>query len=200
VRYSRPVLASWRNMLAWRYAVGAYLSEGSRKGALRSTMSIGEFQRLLEAQHERDWNVFISRVGSKEYRLKHDGRYIRRPPVAQHRLARIDTDRVEYLAKDTRNKRNVLVRYTKEKFVDILAQHVPDPYRHSMRYFGLLAPRCKARVWTAIFVLLNQDQRPRPPRLPWRWLLSKTFGTDPLRDSHGHLMRWSGQRAPVEAA
>jgi hypothetical protein len=149
---------------------------------------------MLETQHGRDWNVFISRRGSKAYRLKHDGRYIRRPPVAQHRLTRIGTDRVEYLAKDTRTKQFVRMQYTSEEFVDVLIRHVPDPARHAMRYFGLLSPRCKARDWAAIFVLLNQQQRSHPLRLPWRWLRIKTFGMDPLLDSDGKHMRWVGRR------
>ncbi len=132
--------------------------------------------------------------------LKHDGRYIRRPPVAQHRLTLIGNEYVEYLARNTREKRWVLVRYTNTEFVDILMQHVPDPGRHAMRYFGLLSPRSKARVWAAIFVLLNQQQRPHPPRVPWRRLRMKTFGTDPLLDSAGQLMHWVGRRATAETA
>lgn len=186
-------------MLAWRYAVGVFLSQAYKKGALVSSLSSGEFQTMLETQHGRDWNVFISRMGSKAYRLKHDGRYIRRPPVAQHRFARIGIDRVEYLAKDTRNKQRVLLQYTNEEFVDILAQHIPDPNRHAMRYFGLLAPRSKAKMWAGVFVLLNQRQRPHPARLPWRWLRIKTFGTDPLLDSENQLMRWIGRRKPTPA-
>jgi hypothetical protein len=116
--------------------------------------------------------------------------------TTQHRLARIGIDRVEYLAKDTRNKRRVPVQYTNEEFVDTLAQYVPDPYGHAMRYFGLFSPRCKAQVWAAVFVLLNQQQQPHPPQLPWRWLRIKTFGTDPLLDSQGQLMRWVGRRKP----
>ena len=183
-------------MLAWRYAVGFFLSYAYRTGAIKSSLSIQEFQAMLEIQHGRDWNVFISRIGPKAYRLKHDGRYIRRPPVAQHRLARVRIGRVEYLAKDTRNKRYVLMQYTNENFVDLLAQHVSEPYRHAMRYFGLLSPRSKAQVWAAVFVLLNQQRRPHPRRLPWRWLRIKAFGTDPLLDSQGRLMHWAGRRAP----
>lgn len=183
-------------MLAWRYAVGTFLSQAYRKGALKSSLSSEEFQTILEVQHGRDWNVFISRRGSKAYRLKHDGRYIRRPPIAQHRLTRIGTDRIEYLGKDTRTKQFVRMEYMSEKFVEVLIQHVPDPARHSMRYFGLLSPRCKARKWAAVFVLLNQQQRSHPPRLPWRWLRIKTFGTDPLLDSSGKHMRWVGRRQP----
>lgn len=187
-------------MLAWRYAVGFFLSHAYRKGALNCSLSTGDFQTMLQTQHGRDWNVFISKLGSKAYRLRHDGRYIRRPPVAQHRLARTGIDHVEYLATDTRNKRRVFMQCTNGEFVEILAQHVPDPYSHAMRYFGLLSPRCKAQVWAAVFVLLNQQRRPHPPRLPWRWLRIKTFGTDPLLDSRGQLMRWAGRQAPVGAA
>ena len=186
-------------MLAWRYAVGALLSEAYKQGVLRSTLSINEFQTLLHTQHARTWNVFVSRRGSKAYRLKHDGRYIRRPPVAQHRLTLIDNGNVEYLAKNTREKQSVLVRYTSTEFIDILIQHVPDPGRHAMRYFGLLSPRCKAGVWASIFVLLNQRQRPHPPRMPWRLLRIKTFGTDPLLDSAGQRMRRVGRLAPAPA-
>ena len=186
-------------MLAWRYALCTFLSQAHKKGVLSSTLSSEEFLALLKTQHGREWHVFISRSGSKAYWLKHDGRYIRRPPVAQHRLKLIGNDQVEYWAKDTRNKQFVLMRHTKEEFVDILIQHLPDPGRHAMRYFGLLSPRCKARDWAAIFVLLNQRQRPRPPRLPWRWLRIKTFGTDPLLDSQGQLMCWVGRRKPPPA-
>jgi hypothetical protein len=66
--------------------------------------------------------------------------------------------------------------------------------------FGLLAPRAKARTWPAVFLLLKQKQRPHPPRLSWRWLRLKTFGTDLLQDSLGRPMQWVGRRAPVKAA
>jgi len=160
----RPSPDEWMDilmMLAWRYAVGALLSQAYEKGVLRSSLSSEEFRTLLESQHGRDWIVDVSRASSKAYRLKHDGRYIRRPPVAQHRLAPIGHDHVTYLAKDTRNKRHLLTKYKNEEFVDLLIQHAPGRGLHSMRYFGLLAPRCKARLWAAVFLSLNQE-----PRLP----------------------------------
>jgi hypothetical protein len=104
------------------------------------------------------------------------------------------------VAKDTRNKCQVLMQHKNEDFVDLLAQHVPDPYGHAMRYFGLLAPRCKARLWGAIFLLLNQQQQPHPPRLPWRWLRIKSFNIDPLLDSQGRLMQWVGRQEPKPCA
>ena len=186
-------------MCAWRYAVIDLLSEAHSRNVLRSSLSGEDLLTIFATQYKRPWNIFISRTGSKAYRLKHDGRYIRRPPVAQHRLTRIGDDHVEYLAKDTRLKQFIRKRYTIEDFVDLLSQHVPNHGRHAMRYFGLLAPRSKARTWAAVFVLLKQKQRPHPRRVSWRWLRRKTFGIDPLLDSFGQPMHWVGRRESVTA-
>lgn len=184
-------------MRAWRYAVIAFLSEAQKRNALRSCLSSEELLTMFATQYERPWNIFITHYGPKAYRLKHDGRYIRRPPIAQHRLSRVGSHEVEYLAKDTRNKQFVSKRYTNQEFVNILMQHVPDHGRHAMRYFGLLSPRSKALLWRSIFMLLDQQQRPHPCRMGWRWLRLKTFGTDPLLDHLGRPMHWIGRRSPV---
>jgi hypothetical protein len=60
----------------------------------------------------------------------------------------------------------------------------------------LLAPRTKGRLYDFLFHLLGQHRRPKPKRLPWAASLKKYFGTDPLRDSDGHLMCWSGRLMP----
>ena len=181
-------------MRAWRFALIAFLAEAHKRKVLWSSLSSQELVTMFTTQLKRPWNVFISRPGSKAYRLRHDGRYIRRPPIAQHRVTRIENQEVEYLAKDTRNKKFVSKRYSNEEFVDTLIQHVPERGRHAMRYFGLLSPRSKARVWAGIFVLLNQRKRQHRPRLSWRWLRLRTFGSDPLQDSLGLPMRWVGRR------
>jgi|ERR1051326_4056894 hypothetical protein len=116
-----------------------------------------------------------------------------------HRLPNTESPRIgayelEYLTKDTRNKQVVAKRYTNEEFVETLIQHLPDRGRHAMRYFGLLSPRSKARVWSAVFVLLRQGKQERPRPLRWRWFLLKSFGVDPLMDGEGQIMEWIGQR------
>ncbi|HYM79113.1 MAG TPA: transposase [Candidatus Dormibacteraeota bacterium] len=184
-------------MQAWRYAVLALISESRRTNPLKVDLSCEELTAMLQSQWKRRWNIFISRPGSKVGFLRHDGRYIRRPPVAQHRLRRTGEDEVEYWVKDTRAEEFVRKLYTLNEFVTILMRHVPHRGRHAMRYFGLLAPRCKAQAWGAIFLVLKQVQRPRPARTSWRWLLHRTFGIDPLLDSTGRPMRWIGRRNPV---
>ena len=87
--------------------------------------------------------------------------------------------------------------YLIEEFVDALATHVPDRYRHAMRRFGLLAPRAQCATSAALFALLGQKERPRPQRLNWRNSLRKYFGVDPLVDSRGQSMLWVGRLKPV---
>jgi hypothetical protein len=78
-----------------------------------------------------------------------------------------------------------------------LAEHVPDRYRHAIRYFGLLAPGTKRRTSAALFALLAEEKRPRAPRLSWANSLRKGFGVDPLVDSSGQPMHWVGRKRPV---
>ena len=185
-------------MCAWRYALIALLAEAVKGNIIGSDLSHRELMSMFEVQHKRSWKVMVSWWGSKSKGLKHDGRYIRRPPIAQHRLKRIGPDRVEYLAKDTANDRFVAKCYTNEQLVDILIRHAPDRSRHAMRYFGLLSPRSKAQLWAGIFVLLNQRVREHPRRLSCRELRLQTFGIDPLLDSLGQPMYWAGRRAPLQ--
>lgn len=206
-RWIRRLKFDWAELMrSWRYAVVAFLAEALEKRKLASSMSRDELLVMFAAQYKRKWNIFISRAGPKTYRLKHDGRYIRRPPIAQHRVTIIGSRQVEYLAKDTKlaketkNEHFIPKRYTYEEFIEILTQHVPNTGWHAMRYFGLLAPRCKARIWAAIFVLLNQRQRRHPARLSWRQLSLSTLGVDPLQDSLGQPMHWVGRRVPIKTA
>ena len=100
-----------------------------------------------------------------------------------------------FLTRDTKSKRTVETRYAMRDFVKTLGEHIPDRYRHSVRHFGLLAPRLKARTHELVFVLMRQERLGKPKRLSWALMRQKTFGVDPLIDAHGHRMRWI-QRIP----
>jgi len=77
-----------------------------------------------------------------------------------------------------------------DRFVRLLAAHVPDHYRHAIRYFGLLAPREKDQHHAALFNLLGERRRRRPQPLSWRESVKKCFGVDPMIDSFGQEMYW----------
>jgi hypothetical protein len=156
-------------------------------------------RQLLKTQYERDWHVDVDELVSKVHFLGYAARYIRRPPIAQHRLQEIDGALVKFLTKDTKSKETVLDAIPKEDFVQILAEHTPDKYRHAIRYYGLLSPRARARNLDAVFALLEQKRRPRPPRLSWAEMIIRYFGKDPLIDSRGRRMHLVGRYCQTAA-
>ena len=186
-------------MPMWRYAVITYLREAYRVGVLDTDRTQQQLADLLKQQYERWWNTDIKRFRGKKQFLGYAGRYARRPPIAQHRFRKIDRQEVRFLTKDTRTKQNVMTHYTTSEFLATLADHIPDRYRHNIRYFGLLSPRVKGRTHDAVFALLGQERLGKPWRLRWAASMKKSFGIDPLLDSHGHRMRWTGRLQPTES-
>ena len=184
-------------MPMWRYAVITYLRAAYRMGVLKTALTARQLAELLRQQYERWWNIHIQRFKSKRQFLGYAGRYARRPPIAQHRFRHIDRHEIRFVTKDTRTKRRVMTRYTMPDFLTTLADHVPDRYRHNIRYFGLLAPRTKACTHDTVFALLGQTRRGKPRRLSWAASLRKSFGVDPLLDSRGERMRRIGRLKPA---
>jgi hypothetical protein len=167
------------------------------KGVLVSKVNNGRLRVVLDTESDRWWNVYIDPIRSKWHFLRYVARYVRRPPIAQHRFTKITDREVEFLTKDLKEKRIVTTHYLIEEFVDALAAHMPDRYRHAMRRFGLLAPRTQRATSSTLFLLLGQNKRPRPIRLSWRNSLCKYFGIDPLVDSYGQSMHWVRRVKPV---
>ena len=184
-------------MPMWRYAVITYLRAAYRMGVLETALTARQLAELLRQQYERWWNIHLQRFRSKQSFLGYAGRYARRPPIAQHRFRHIDRHEVRFVTKDTRTKRRVMTRYTMPGFLTTLADHVPDRYRHNIRYFVLLAPRTKACTHDTVFALLGQARRGKPRRLSWAASLKKSFGVDPLLDSRGERMRRIGRLKPA---
>ena len=137
-------------MHMWRYALITYLREALKVQALRSDLSAGELGLILKTQYERWWNINIDRSMSKSQFLRYAGRYVRRPPIAQHRFVEITDGTVRFWTKDLKLTRRVITEYSLEEFVAALAEHVPDRYRQAIRYFGLLAPRSKSQTSAAV--------------------------------------------------
>ncbi|MBI3784822.1 MAG: transposase [Deltaproteobacteria bacterium] len=163
-------------------------------------MDRGALLPLLTVQYERCWNIDIKPFRGKKQFLAYAGRYARRPPIAQHRFRTIGCQEISFVTKDTRTKRRVETTFTPADFLAALADHVPDRYRHNVRYFGLLAPRAKSQNHDAVFALLGQKRLGKPRRLDWAASLQKSFGVDPLVDRNGERMRWERRVPPRSAA
>jgi Putative transposase/Transposase zinc-binding domain len=181
-------------MKRWRYAVINHLRRLLEAGVLSSDLEAQELRKLLSVayQHPRHpkWVIFLDSITSKFHFLRYAARYVRRPPIASWRLLEVTDREAEFVEKNTKAGLLVRTRRRLPDFVRLLAQHVPDRYRHGIRYFGLLAPRAKGNNWASLFVALGQQSKTRPPRLSWRDSLLRYFGFDPLIDSRGREMHW----------
>lgn len=183
-------------MHMWRLAVVTFLRQALRAKVLASDLSAKELRIVLTTQYQRWWSIDVDQFESKKHFLGYAGRYVRRPPIAQYRFSKITDQEVQFWTEDKIQKRRVNISYTPDKFVQRLSEHVPDRYRHAIRYFGLLAPGSKARTSAALFALLRQPKRPSPRRLSWAFLLRRDFGVNPLTDRRGQPMRWIGRLSP----
>jgi hypothetical protein len=184
-------------MKLWRHGLITYLRCALKAGILKSDLKDWQLKRLLSKKYEADWHVYLQEDVSKRHFLGYSARYIRRLPIAQHRFQKTDGPIIKFLSKDTETKKTVLDELPKEEFIRILGDHVPDKYRHSTRYYGLLAPRAKGRAFTLLFVLLGQRRRPRPARMPWAEMMMKYFKKKVLIDSFGQPMELVGQHFPA---
>jgi hypothetical protein len=180
-------------MELWRLALISYLWVAAQNKVLISNLDIEQYRKVLTTEQKRDWVIYVSPAIAKAKFVRYAGRYVRRPPVPLSHIRSITDRRVQFLAKDTRKKRLVHLDWPKEMFVDALGAHVPDRYRHAMRYFGLLSPRRKHQTSTIAFSLLRQKRRSRPARLSWAESKYLDFGVDPLIDRLGNRMNWSGR-------
>ena len=185
-----------RLMESWRGAVIQLIRTALRAGLLRTDITVDQMEDMLIHHQRCWWSVKIQSFESKEHFLRYAGRYVRRPPIAQRRITRIDERTVTFWTKDKRLGCRVEVQCTPEEFIDRWAQHIPEHYQHAVRSFGLLSSRSLGRTSAAIFAVLGQKQRPRPKPVPWAVSMKRDFGKDPLLDQLNNRMKWVGRLAP----
>jgi len=183
-------------MRSWRRAVIAILRAAAQAAQLVTRIPGRRLEQLLSQQEKRWWSINIQSFEDKQHFLKYAGRYTRRPPIAEHRITQITERTVRFWYKDKKLHREVDVQCSKEEFVERWAQHILDRYKHSVRGFGLFAPRTISQTTNAIFAVFGQKRRPRPKPLSWPWLTKYTFGRDPLLDRNGKRMKWARRIPP----
>ena len=187
-------------MRMWQYLVITYLRAALKAGKLRSNLSCAAMIDLLREQYERDyWIIDIKRSISKARFLIYISRYVRRPPLAQHHILSVTDQAITFRYHDLEKKCQVMQTLSPAEFVVKLAEHVPDRYKRTIRYFGLLSPRTKAQKSAAVLAILGLQRQHRHRKLRWREAIWVTFRRDPLRDSRGQTMRWIARRKPAAA-
>jgi hypothetical protein len=183
LRFSKDAL-----MPMWRQAPVTYVREALDGGILDSDLEKQDIHLVLTVQTTRWWNIHVAPIHSKSHFLKYAARYVRRLPIAQYRIVKFDGREVWVQTKDTKTKKWVIDKHSATTFVDLLAEHIHEHYRHAIRYFGLWTPRSRGQTGAAVFVLIGQNRRPRPLRPTWAQLTRQRLGKDPLIDVKGQHM------------
>lgn len=183
-------------MEAWRKSVIALLRAALRAGQFRTELTASQMEDLLIHLERCWWSIKIQSFEDKSYFLQYAGRYVRRPPIAQRRIIWIGERTVRFWYKDKKLRRRVYLKCSLEEFIDRWAQHIPEGYQHSVRSFGLFAPRALSHTSAAIFAILRQERRPRPKPRPWADSIKRDFGHDPRLDQKGKRMKWARRLAP----
>ena len=183
----------------WRNAVIKLIRSGHMAGRLRTEMSCEQLEAMLTHWADRWWSVKVQSFKSREHFLRYVGRYVRRPPIAQRRITSIREGSVTFWVKDKKLRRRVELRCSVEEFINSWIQHIPAHYKHSMRYFGLFAPRAVNQNISAIFAVIGQVRGPRPKRRRWADSIMRDFGWNPLLDRDGNRMHWIRRLAPASS-
>jgi hypothetical protein len=180
----------------WRDAVLDYLLRALNLGAIVSARPRHQLKMLFEGHKDRQWYGGIRQCRSVRSLCKYMTRYLRRLPIGQNRLLSYDGETIRFSFKDKKSMTKKIQQYPVRQYIDLLADQVPDRYRHAVRYFGLLAPRSKGRGYKVFLALLNQKRRPRSRRTSWPRLMWMTFRRDPLLSANGEVFQRRGWNAP----
>lgn len=72
-----------------------------------SDVCADKLRAVLEVQYKRWWSIDIDDFESMWHFLQYAGRYVRRPPIAQHRFVEINNREFEFWTKDRKQKLRV---------------------------------------------------------------------------------------------
>ncbi|MFC1665146.1 transposase [Pseudomonadota bacterium] len=148
-----------------------------KSGALRRPppSSAEQVMSCLNKCGRKKWNIhFRNRYDYSEGVLKYLSRYVRGGPLKSRQLTFKD-ERVHFQYQPHYQKGPKQTPFVGEKLVGRYLQHLPVPRQHSVRYYGLYAPRAIDRLNRAR-TLLGQDIVVAPPTLEWGTYLEKLFG------------------------
>lgn len=132
-------------------------------------MSYSEIHRMLRRVKKKDWAVFIrEKYPYGEGVVKYLARYIKGGAISDKRIIYWDKKIVRFKYKDNLDggKRKVLELKT-EEFIRRYLLHVPKPYLHVVRYYGLYSSSKKEEL-KRIKEQLGQEIKDKEIEISWQ--------------------------------
>jgi hypothetical protein len=197
IEHSAPIRYTRRELMPiWRHTLITYLREAQRSNLLPSGWTDGDPKSVLEEQQHRWWNIDVAQFQSKAHFLRYAGRYVRRPPISERNIELVLPGHLRFRGKETRTGQKFTQDICHEEFLELLSQHIPERYRHAIRYFDLWGPRIKSRSSAKLFAVSGEERQSKPARLSWAASLKKSYDTDPLIGVDGQKLVWARRIPP----
>jgi hypothetical protein len=114
-------------------------------GALQTLAPESAFRAWLRSLHRQPWVVYAKPpFGSPAHVLHYLARYTHRVAISNHRLVAVTDDAVSFRWKDYRHGSQIrTLTLDVDEFLRRFLLHVLPKRFVRIRYFGLLAPRCR---------------------------------------------------------
>jgi hypothetical protein len=145
-------------------------------GALHALASDAAFRAWIRSLHQQPWVVYAKPpFGSPAHVLHYLARYTHRVAISNHRLVAVTDDTVSFRWKDYRHGSQVrILTLESEEFLRRFLLHVLPKGFVRIRYFGLLAARCRTHDLATCRAVLSAAPPPPPdppvdatPRATW---------------------------------
>jgi hypothetical protein len=137
-------------------------------GALQPLATAGAFRAFLRSLYRQAWVIYAKPpFGSPAHVLHYLARYTHRVAISNHRLVAVTDDTVAFRWKDYRHGSHVrpLTLDTGEFLRRFLLHVLPKRFVR-IRYFGVLAPRCRTHALAQCRQTLAVAPTPAPADVP----------------------------------
>ena len=172
-------------MEQWRYGVIKLLRENfNRLSMPKARADDGKdrqsFNRFLNSQYERRWNVDIAKKTThKKHTIKYLGAYIKKPPISASRLAHYHAGEVTFTYLDHYSKKHQTLTLPQKEMMQRVLSHVPEKHFKMIRYYGFLSNRLRGALLPLLYNVLGQ---PKQGVIPTFTSMMKAFlRTDPYQ-------------------
>lgn len=163
-----------------------------------------QVQPLLQAAYKNNPDGFYIHAPKRSKThvkgvLGYIGRYMKRGPIALHRIIMYDGEVVAFSYQDKRDGEWKVEELPVAEFIGRLVRHIPDEQFKMVRHYGLYSRRIKTLMKIVVKqfqldtqkVLINAKEMIKP--LGWRERRIESFGEDPLECSEcGNVMEFRG--------
>jgi hypothetical protein len=147
-------------------------------GAVQPLATEAAFRAFLRSLYRQAWVVYAKPpFGSPAYVLHYLARYTHRVAISNHRLVAVTDDTVSFRWKDYRHGSQVrTLTLDAAEFLRRFLLHVLPKRFVRIRYFGVLAARCRTRALAQCRQALAVEPTPTPTDVP---VVSKPRSTWP---------------------